>query len=109
MQEYNVNSAFLQVDLLSGPEDGPPQAPEVIEPIHAHCYCPAQLLCAFTLLMAGHGRCVNSSMMLGDRSYALWHLARAHTMGDRELRFVAAKLFAYFDADDGQAPAGLHA
>ena len=60
-------------------------------------YCPTELLGKFTLLMAGHGRCVNSSMMLGDREYAMWQLARAQTLPDDELRSVALRLFAYFD------------
>jgi len=60
-------------------------------------YCPTELLGTFTLLMAGHGRCVSSAMMLGDREYAMWQLARAQTLGDEELRGVALRLFAYFD------------
>jgi hypothetical protein len=71
-------------------------------------YCPMHLLDAFALLMAGHGRCVCTSMMLGDREYAMWQLARAHTLGDAELREVAAKLFAYFDDENLQVPVGLH-
>lgn len=72
-------------------------------------YCPTRLLAAFTLLMSGHGRCVSADMMLGDREYAMWQLARAHTLQDRELREVAAKLFAYFDDERAPVPAGLHA
>ena len=64
-------------------------------------YCPTHLLSAFALLMAGHGVAVCSSMMLGDREYAMWQLARAHTLHDAHLREVAARLFAYFD--DGSA------
>jgi hypothetical protein len=75
----------------------------------ARRYCPTELLSAFALLMAGHGRCVSASMMLGDREYAMWQLARAHTLGDRELRGVAARLFAYFDDTSAPAPAGLRA
>jgi hypothetical protein len=60
-------------------------------------YCPTALLGTFTLLMAGHGRCVNSSMMLGDREYAMWQLARAQTLPDDELHSIALRLFAYFD------------
>ena len=60
-------------------------------------YCPTALLGTFTLLMAGHGRCVNSSMMLGDREYAMWQLARAQTLPDDELRAMALRLFGYFD------------
>ena len=70
-------------------------------------YCPTALLSAFALLMAGHGRCIVTSMMLGDREYAMWQLARAHTMQDAELREVAARLFAYFDDPRAHAPAGL--
>lgn len=64
-------------------------------------YCPMQLLGTFTLLMAGHGRCVSSDMMLGDREYAMWQLARAHAMADEQLRVVAARLFSYFDDPRG--------
>lgn len=72
-------------------------------------YCPTELLRAFTLLMAGHGRCVSASMMLGDREYAMWQLARAHTLGDREVRSIAARLFAFFDDANAPVPAGLRA
>jgi hypothetical protein len=64
-------------------------------------YCPTELLGTFTLLMAGHGHCVNSSMMLGDREYAMWQLAKARTLDDIELRRVAQRLFAYFDDPRG--------
>ncbi len=60
-------------------------------------YCPTELLGSFTLLMAGHGRCVSSAMMLGDREYAMWQLAHAHAIDDEQLRGVAARLFAWFD------------
>lgn len=70
-------------------------------------YCPTRLLSAFALLMAGHGRCVCTSMMLGDREYAMWQLARAHTLDDPELREVAARLFAYFDDEHAPAPVGM--
>jgi hypothetical protein len=60
-------------------------------------YCPTGLLAGFALLMAGHGRCVITDMMLGDREYAMWQLACARATEDRELQQVAARLFAYFD------------
>jgi hypothetical protein len=61
-------------------------------------YCPTDLLASFALLMAGHGRCVNTTMMLGDREYAMWQLACAIAMdGDSELAAVAGRLFSYFD------------
>ena len=72
-------------------------------------YCPTQLLAAFSLLMAGHGRCISTAMMLGDREYAMWQLARAHTLDDPELRVVAAKLFGYFDDARAPVPVGLRA
>lgn len=60
-------------------------------------YCPTRLLASFALLMAGHGRCVITDMMLGDREYAMWQLACARATEDAELRDVAARLCAYFD------------
>lgn len=72
-------------------------------------YCPTQLLSAFALLMAGHGRAVCTSMMLGDREYAMLQLARAHTISDPQLRDVTARLFAYFDDASAPAPVGLRA
>ena len=60
-------------------------------------YCPTRLLANIALLMAGHGRCVNTDMMLGDREYAMWQLACARATDDPELSAVAARLFAYFD------------
>lgn len=60
-------------------------------------YCPTGLLAGFALLMAGHGRCVNTDMMLGDREYALWQLQCARNTDDGELAQLAARLSAYFD------------
>jgi hypothetical protein len=60
-------------------------------------YCPTGLLASFALLMAGHGRCVHTDMMLGDREYAMWQLACARATDDAELCAVADRLFAYFD------------
>ena len=60
-------------------------------------YCPTRLLASFALLMAGHGRCVHTDMMLGDREYAMWQLACARALDDEELDEVARRLFAYFD------------
>ena len=76
---------------------------------HDVMYCPTRLLSAFALLMAGHGRAVCTGMMLGDRSYAMLQLARAHTLADGELREVTAKLFAYFDDERAPVPVGLRA
>ena len=59
-------------------------------------YCPTRLLASFALLMAGHGRCVNTDMMLGDRDYAQWQLACARETEDPELTEVAEHLAEYF-------------
>ena len=61
-------------------------------------YWPSDLLYAFTLQMAAHGQCVSASTMLGDQAYALAQLNHAHALGDAELRALAVRLFAYFDA-----------
>jgi hypothetical protein len=59
-------------------------------------YCPIEALDRFALLMAGHGRCVRTSMMLGDREYALAQLAIAQQYGGEELVEVAGELAGYF-------------
>jgi hypothetical protein len=90
---------------LSGPEPGgAPQgaAPrrgsdEFLVGSRSPRYCPTGLLAGFALLMAGHGRCVNTDMMLGDREYAVWQIACARAMDDAELVEVATRLFGYFD------------
>lgn len=76
---------------------------EFVEPSLEPRYCPTGLLATFALLMAGHGRSVVTSMMLGDREYAILQLARARTVDDPELRAVATRLFSYFD--DAGVPA----
>lgn len=72
-------------------------ASDEFRPLDSESYCPIELLGTFTLLMAGHGRCVSADMMLGDREYAMLQLARAHTLDDEPLRAVAGRLFTYFD------------
>ena len=60
-------------------------------------YCPTDLLAGFALLMAGHGRCVNTDMMLGDAEYAMWQLSCAKVMDDPELSAITMRLYGYFD------------
>jgi hypothetical protein len=60
-------------------------------------YCPMEMLASFALLMAGHGRCVLTDMMLGDRQYALRQLACARAFDDPELPALVERLSAYFD------------
>lgn len=70
---------------------------EDLAPASTPRYCPTGLLASFALLMAGHGRCVNTDMMLGDREYAMWQLACARSTDDPELEAIATRLFGYFD------------
>jgi hypothetical protein len=60
-------------------------------------YCPTRLLADFALLMAGHGRCANTSLMLGDAEYAMWQLTCARALDDPELCALADRLAGYFD------------
>ena len=91
-------SPFAAEDTATGEASPSLEASDEFElPGHPDRYCPTELLGTFSLLMAGHGRCVSSAMMLGDREYAMWQLARAQTMADEHLRRVAMRLFAYFD------------
>ncbi|MCG2591952.1 hypothetical protein LZ009_04080 [Ramlibacter sp. XY19] len=76
------------------PQDSVFDAPD--DAAHAR-YCPMELLACFALLMAGHGRCVNTDMMLGDGEYAMWQLSCAKAMDDAELGDVAMRLAGYFD------------
>ena len=73
------------------------EANDDFQPAESPRYCPTHLLASFALLMAGHGRCVNTDMMLGDREYAMWQLACGRALDDDELQAIATRLFAYFD------------
>ena len=61
------------------------------------CYCPIRQLASFAWLMAGHGRCVNTDMMLGDAEYAMWQLSNAKVLDDPELSEITMRLYGYFD------------
>jgi hypothetical protein len=67
-------------------------------------YWPQNALQAFTLRMASHGLCVSTSMMLGDRRYALEQLGHAHAMADDELRGLAVELFRHFERKQSGLP-----
>jgi hypothetical protein len=85
-------------DAATGPGSSSLEASDDLQALEdSPRYCPTRLLASFALLMAGHGRCVNTDMMLGDREYAMWQLACARAVDDEELGAVAARLFAYFD------------
>jgi hypothetical protein len=102
-----VNNAVASVNLWPSSALPSLDASDEYEAPTAVRYCPTRLLAAFALLMSGHGRCISTGMMLGDREYAMWQLARAHTLADPELREVAARLFAYFHDERAPAPIGL--
>ena len=78
--------------------------PSVYEPPAEGGYWPPSALQAFTLRMASHGLCVSSSMMLGDRCYALEQLAHAHALADDELRGLAMELFRHFERRQSGLP-----
>lgn len=59
-------------------------------------YWPCELLNAFALKMAASGHCVNMSMMLGHRPYALEQLALACKVENSDLHRLAAQLLPYF-------------
>ena len=65
---------------------------------HTHTYWPCELLNDFVLRMAAQGYCVNMSMMLGHRPYALERLALAAQAPDASLQELAGQLQPYFDA-----------
>ena len=65
---------------------------------HTHTYWPCELLNDFVLRMAAQGHCVNMSMMLGHRPYALERLALAAQAPDGSLQELAGQLQPYFDA-----------
>lgn len=67
-------------------------------------YWPRSALQAFTLRMASHGLCVSSSMMLGDRRYALEQLSHAHALADEDLRGLAMALFRRFEQRQSGVP-----
>ena len=66
-----VASAFQSADTAPDPADADCHAH------HTHTYWPCELLNDFVLRMAAQGHCVNMSMMLGHRPYALERLALA--------------------------------
>ncbi len=102
-------NATASIDVCTAsPLMAPPGPPHEQHGLGEPRYWPTELLATFTLQMAGHGRCVSSAMMLGDREYALWQLARAHTMDDARLRAVAVQLFSYFDDARHWARASVH-
>ncbi|APW44695.1 hypothetical protein [Rhodoferax saidenbachensis] len=74
---------------------------------HPCRYWPCELLSAFMLQMAAQGQCVNESMMLGSRPYAVEKLTQARTLDDANLRELAVRMVAYFDDEPSHAVATL--
>ncbi len=57
-------------------------------------YWSPRWLHGFSLLMAGHGRCVNESLMLCDPAYARSRLREACAMDDQALQQMAVEMLA---------------
>ena len=87
-----VDSAFQPADTARDAADADCHAH------HTHTYWPCELLNDFVLRMAAQGHCVNMSMMLGHRPYALERLALAAQATDAGLQELAGQLRPYFDA-----------
>ena len=87
-----VASAFQSAATAPDPADADCHAH------HTHTYWPCELLNDFVLRMAAQGHCVNMSMMLGHRPYALERLALAAQAPDASLQELAGQLQPYFDA-----------
>ena len=87
-----VASAFQSADTARDAADADCHAH------HTHTYWPCELLNDFVLRMAAQGHCVNMSMMLGHRPYALERLALAAQGPDDSLQELAGQLRPYFDA-----------
>ena len=85
-------SAFQPADTARDAADADCQAH------HTHTYWPCELHNDFVLRMAAQGHCVNMSMMLGHRPYALERLALAAQAPDASLQELAGQLQPYFDA-----------
>jgi hypothetical protein len=94
MSTAHANQAFVESPANLGESFEAGDDFQLAEPPR---YCPTGLLASFALLMAGHGRCVNTDMMLGDREYAMWQLACGRAMSDDEIQAIVTRLFAYFD------------
>src|SRR5881398_403113 len=96
-----MNTLHAQTDVgdaAAGVAEASLEASDDLQPLDdSPRYCPTALLAGFALLMAGHGRCVNTDMMLGDSEYAIWQLSCAKAMDDAELSEVTMRLYGYFD------------
>ena len=93
-----VASAFQPADTARDAVDADCHAHHTHTHTHTHTYWPCELLNDFVLRMAAQGYCVNMSMMLGHRPYALERLALAAQAPDGSLQELAGQLRPYFEA-----------
>ena len=93
-----VVSALQPADTARDAADADCHAHHTHTHTHTHTYWPCELLNDFVLRMAAQGHCVNMSMMLGHRPYALGRLALAAQAPDASLQELAGQLRPYFDA-----------
>ena len=91
-----VASAFQSADTARDAADADCHAHHTHT--NTNTYWPCELLNDFVLRMAAQGHCVNMSMMLGHRPYALERLALAAKGPDNSLQELAGQLRPYFDA-----------
>lgn len=62
-----------------------------------HASDPSARIARFCLLMVAQGRVVSPALMVSDREYAMWQLARARAADDAQLRRLAGQLFTWLD------------
>ena len=93
-----VASVFQPADTARDAVDADCHAHHTHTHTHTHTYWPCELLNDFVLRMAAQGHCVNMSMMLGHRPYALERLALAAQAPDGSLQELAGQLRPYFEA-----------
>ncbi len=76
----------------SAPNSVASQSALQLDTAHHGSYWNPRLLHGFTLHMAGHGRCVNETLMLFDAAYARSRLREACTLDDQGLQQMAVEM-----------------
>lgn len=82
----STDAAGLSLEACDDADSAPPHASD-----------PAARIARFCQLMVEQGRVVSPAVMLADREYAMWQLARARAADDAELRSLGGQLFTWLD------------
>ncbi|MES2483847.1 MAG: hypothetical protein V4609_17820 [Pseudomonadota bacterium] len=82
----STDAAGLSLEACDDAEGPPP-----------HDSDPSARIARFCQLMLAQGRVVTPAVMLADREYAMWQLARARASDDAQLRGLAGQLFTWLD------------